>query len=129
MGTEETTASDSRTADFLDVEEVARSIAARLSRLDEEANRYSSAATNLDGAAAATHELVGAVRDIGERAAKVLDVVTSVGGPEIVSRLGTLEARHAEQSKGLMKKVMLAVYLAGAAAALALVAVIVALVK
>ena len=129
MGTEESTASDGRTADFLDVEETARSIAARLTRLDDEAGRYTAAATNLDGAAAATRELIGAVRDIGAGAAEALDVVASVGGPEIVNRLGALEAQHAEQSEALMKKVGVAVYLSGAAAALALVAAAVALIK
>lgn len=129
MGTEESTASDSRTADFLDVEETARNIAARLARLDEESGRYTSAATNLDGAAAATRELVGAVRDIGASAAKALGVVASVGGPEIVGRLGALEAQNAEQSEAIMKKVRVAAYLSGAAAGLALVAAGLALIK
>ncbi|TDB38516.1 MAG: hypothetical protein D9V44_05575 [Actinobacteria bacterium] len=129
MGTDETTASDSRTAEFLDVEATARNIAARLAKLDDESNRYTGAAKNLDEAAAATRELAASVREVGVHASKAIDVVASVGGPEIVARLGKLETQQVTQSEALMKKVGLAVYLSGAAAALALVATIVALAK
>ena len=129
MGTEEATSSDGRTAEFLDVEATARNVAARLVKLDEESSRYTAAATNLDEAAAATRGLAASVREVGEHAAKALDVVASVGGPEIVDRLGQIEAQQVAQSEALMKKVALAVYLSGAAAALALVATVVALAK
>ncbi|MRS13248.1 MAG: hypothetical protein EG823_09335 [Actinobacteria bacterium] len=129
MGTDEATASDSRTAEFLDVEATARSVAARLTKLDEESNRYTAAATNLDEAAAATRELAASVREVGEYASKALDVVASAGGPEIVAKLGNLENQQVTQSDALMKKVGLAVYLSGAAAVLALVATIVALAR
>jgi hypothetical protein len=129
MGTDEAAAGDSRTADFLDVEATARSVAARLTKLDEESSRYTAAATNLDQAAAATRELAASVREVGEHASRALDVVASAGGPEIIARLGNLETQQVTQTEALMKKVGLAVYLSGAAAALALVATIVALAK
>ena len=129
MGNDGATASDRRTAEFLDVEATARSVAARLVKLDEESSRYSAAATNLDEAATATRELAASVREVGERASRALDVVASVGGPEIVARLGKFEAQQVAQSEALMKKIGLAVFLSGAAAALALVATIVALAR
>lgn len=124
-----TTPIDDRTSGFLDVEEVARDLAARLARLDDEATRYAGAATNLDAAAEATRSLVEAVRVVGSSAASALDVVASVGGPEIVNRLSSLESQEAERSAVLLRKVALAIYLAGAAAVLALVATVVALIK
>jgi hypothetical protein len=125
----ETQATDDRTNGFLDVEEVARGLAARLSRLDEEANRYAAAAANLDAAAQATRDLTTAIREVGEGAAEALDVVASVGGPEIIDRLAALDARTAEDSALLLKRVWLAVSVAGAAAVLAAAATLVALLK
>lgn len=129
MGTEEATAVDSRTAEFLDVEATARKVAARLVKLDEESSRYTAAATKLDDAAAATRELAASVREVGEHASKALDVVASVGGPAIVERLDQIGAQQVAQSEALMKKVAMAVYLSAAAAALTLVAMIIVLAK
>ena len=78
MAADKNSAIDDRTSDFLDVEQTARTLVSRLSRLDDEAKRYSEAATHLDQSAQATRELVAAIRGVGEEAAKALDVV-SVG--------------------------------------------------
>jgi hypothetical protein len=147
MPAEETSARDRRTEEFLDVEQTARDLAVKLKRLEEETNRYSAAATNLDSSAAATKELVAAVREIGENSASALKVVASVGGPEIVSKLEELDgklSRHtdavsrrlqeiedtqAEQTEQILKKVGLAVAFAGIAVVLGLASVGVALLK
>jgi hypothetical protein len=91
MPDEETFSRDRRTEEFLDVEQAAREIAMRLKRLDEEANRYSAAASNLDNSAAAAKELVSAVREIGVSAEKALEAIASVGGPEIIAKLERIE--------------------------------------
>lgn len=136
MSDTEGTAVDERTGDFLDVEATARSLADRLARLDEEALRYASAASELNDAAQATRELTDAVRELGDGAARAIDVVASVGGPEIVERLnGVSEAlRSAEERTAAMHTELLgrmksAVTLAGIAAALAGVATVVALIR
>lgn len=129
MANDEPTHTDGRTSAFLDVEDMARGLTARLSRLDEEAARYTGAAANLTEAAQATRELIGAVRTVGEDATKAIQVVASVGGPEIVQRLASIESRMENQSSVLLGKMQLAVYLAGAAAVLALAAAVVAYLK
>ena len=120
---------DDRTKGFLDVEEMARRLASRLSRLDEEANRYAGAAKGLNEAAQATRDLVKVVHEVGDSAAKAIEVIASVGGPEIVKRLSALESQESKRSAALLKKVNLAVILAGATAVLALAAIVVALMK
>ena len=120
---------DGRTSRFLDVEETARTLVARLQRLDEEASRYEGAARSLDATASATSELVDVVREVAANAAKAIEVVASVGGPEILTRLSLLESLRTEQSAALMKKVGLATSLAGLAALLAFAALVVQLLK
>jgi hypothetical protein len=136
MSDAEGAAVDKRTEDFLDVEATARSLADRLARLDAEALRYSSAATNLDQAAQATRELTTAVREIGDSVTRAIDVVASVGGPEIVARLDgvseaiqTAEDQTAARHSELLGKMQLAVTLAGVAAALAGIATVVAFIR
>jgi CHASE3 domain sensor protein len=119
---------DDRTSAFLDVEQVAHTLVARLNSLEQEANHYSTAAAHLDEAAQATRELTAALRKVGDGAAEALSVVASVGGPEIVRRLSSLETNGSKRSAHLLTRVNLAVVMAGTAALLALVAVIVAFV-
>lgn len=95
---------DDKTAGFLAVEKVARNLANSLARLDDEANRYSSAAIKLDEAAQATQELAIAVRDVGNHAAEALLTISSVGGPEILARLSALEAQNFDLSNAIMAK-------------------------
>ena len=127
MAADKNSAIDDRTSDFLDVEQTARTLVSRLSRLDDEAKRYSEAATHLDQSAQATRELVAAIRGVGEEAAKALDVVSSVGGPKILERLSVVESQIANQSELLSKKVGLTAILAGTAALFALVASVIAI--
>jgi hypothetical protein len=124
MPEHEITASDERTREFLDVEETARRLAERLSRLDEEANRYAAAGKKLAEAAQATEDLTEVVRSLGGEVARAVEVVASVGGPGIVKHLSALEARESEHSASLLKKVSLAVYLAAGAMLFALAALI-----
>lgn len=120
---------DARTINFLDVEDMAQNLMSRLSRLDEEANRYAGAATCLDESAKATLELVKSVRIVGENTSKALEVIASVGGPKIVQRLASVESKIADQKEVLLKKVNLAIGLAGAAAAISLAVVVLLLLK
>ena len=108
---------------------MAHNLARSLARLDEEANRYAGAAKNLSEAAKATQDLVKEVQVVGDNAAKAINTVASVGGPEIVQRLAALETKEVERTSKLMDKIGLATILAGAAALLALSALIVGLLK
>lgn len=147
MTDNETAAPDDRTNDFLNVEEVARGLVSRLSRLDEEANRYAGAGRVLNEAAQATRDLVDVVRFLGDDVAKAIDVISSVGGPEIITqlslvqtqitdqsetllkRLSSVESKITDQHDMLLKRIGLVVNLAGAAAVLALTGTVVALMK
>lgn len=129
MANQDTTTTKDQTSEFLNAEDMARKLVSSLSRLDTEAQRYASASTHLETAAQATGELSAAVRAIGEDATRALDIVASVGGPEIVKRLSTIEQTTAEQSNAMLRKVSLAIVLSGAGAVLALIAVIVAFIK
>jgi hypothetical protein len=115
---------EDRTKDFLDVEDMANNLMSRLSRLDEEVNRYAGAATSLGESAKATLELIKAVRIIGENTSKALEVIASVGGPKIVQRLAAVESKIGDQKVALVKKVNLAIGLAGAAATISLAIVV-----
>lgn len=113
---------DERTDEFLNVEEMARSLTSRLSRLDEEANRYSSASEHLSESAQAIRDLTEVVRELGQNTAEALALVASVGGPAIVERLSSIEPTMERQSEALRKGVRLAVVMSGTAAVLALAA-------
>jgi hypothetical protein len=125
MPDKNTSSIDGETREFLNIEEVANSLASRLKRLDDEAKCYESAAGKLDTAAGATRDLTKVLKEIGEEVTKAIEVVASVGGPEIVKRLKSLDAQEKERSEVLLKKVGLAVNLAGLAVVLALAAVVV----
>lgn len=112
MASDELTPTDARTGKFLEVEEMARSLAARLARLDEEADRYSKSATHLSETAQATRELVAVVRAVGDDAAKALSIVASVGGPEIIKRLAAMEAKNSTQTQLVLKRLTLVAILA-----------------
>lgn len=127
MADDKNVAIDESTSRFLDAEQAAHTLVSSLSRLEDEANRYSSAATNLDEAAQSTRELVVAIRGVGEEAAKALEVVSSVGGPKILEQLSVLESQIAIQSEVLRKKAGLAAVFAGMAALFALVGVVIAI--
>ena len=120
---------DDKTKDFLDVEDMANNLMSRLSRLDEEVNRYAGAATCLDESAQATLELVKAVRIVGENTSKALEVIASVGGPKIIQRLAAVDSKIADQKAVLVKKVNIAIGLAGAAATISLAIMVLLLLK
>ena len=130
------TFTDERTSEFLNAEEMAKRLTSSLARLEQEANHYASSKTCLEDVAKATQNLVVAVRVVGDDAAKALDIVASVGGPKIVELLSTIvdrtsniESQIASQSSALQKRIVAAVYLAGAAAAFAIGASVLPLIK
>ncbi len=78
---------DGKTQRYLDAEDAARRLATSLTQLDEETARYDAAATNLTEAADATKALTSAVAEVGSAALESVQVVASVGGPEIVAQV------------------------------------------
>lgn len=78
---------DGKTQRFLDAEEAAQRLLVGLQRLDEQSKKYSAAAIELSGAADATKELTAAVTEVATAAKDALEVVASVGGPEVLRQV------------------------------------------
>lgn len=78
---------DGKTQRYLDAEEAALKLVSGLERLDEQSHNYAAAAVELSSAAEATRELVSAVQEVGSAARSALEVVASVGGPEVLSEV------------------------------------------
>ncbi len=116
MASDEVAPTDTRTGKFLEVEEMARSLASRLARLDEEADRFDKSAALLSETAQATRELVAVVRAVADDSAKALSIVASVGGPELVKRLAAMDAKHSTQAQAALKRLTLVAILASVGA-------------
>ena len=122
-------ATDERTREFLSVEEMARELAIKLSKLDEAASEHALAASDLSESAKATRKLVDVVRDLGQKAVEALDIVASVGGPSIIEQLKALESSSKSRFDQLRGRIHWAIGIAGTAAVLALASAIVAVLK
>lgn len=93
-------AEDGKTQRFLDAEEAALKLVAGLERLDEQSHNYAAAAVQLSSAAEATRVLISAVEEVGSAARRALEVVASVGGPEVLSEVrATKDDLKAAQKK------------------------------
>lgn len=144
---------DGMTQRYLDAEAAAQRLVAGLERLDEQSRNYSAAAVELSSAAEATRELISTVEEVGNAARSALEVVASVGGPEVLREVGATKASLevaqekvdavasgvtancvgikgvAERIEAIGRRLEIVLYVAGVSAVLGLVAIVLNLIR
>jgi len=119
-----TSEKEEQSLNYLDAERLANELTDSLSRLDEEVNKYTSAGKNLDDAAESLKILAEEVKFVGEKSSIALDVLKSIGTPNIISNIESVKQQNGEYTQNILSKVRIVTILSALATAFSLAAFI-----
>ena len=104
----ETPARDKPTESFLSAEEAAKKLVAALESLKKETEGYAAAERSLKESGERITQLAARLEELSQRSVEALDVVRSVGGPQIVEELRSIAPTLDGQSKTLTQQAEIA---------------------